>query len=86
MTRLRRNKAKFEFKIHSNINKGPNRTTFDPDKAVQFFQKLAKKDYTSNTLGVRVKHLDSGLVWETDNPKDLIYFVDNIVFYVGTRK
>lgn len=86
MAKLNRNTAKFEFSIHQNINKGPNRVTFDPNRAIKFFSGLNKKHPNCDTLGARVKHLDSGLVWETDNPKDLIYFVDNIVFYVGTYK
>jgi hypothetical protein len=86
MSKLRRNNAKFEFRIHQNINRGPNRITYNPDQAIKFFSKLSKKQINSDTLGVKVKHLDSGLVWETDNPKDLIYFVDNIVFYVGATR
>jgi len=80
---LKRNNANFEFTIHLDRDKGPNRTTYEPNKAIQFFKKLHKNNPKCETLAAKVKHLSSELVWETDTPDDLAYFCNTFVATVG---
>lgn len=83
---LKRNRANFEFTIHLDINKGPNRTTYEPNKASQFFKKMVKRNQGVTTMGVKVKHLASNLVWETDDPTELEYFNSTFVESVGVTQ
>jgi len=83
---LRRNNAKWEFSIHLDYNKGPNRITFDPTSAERFFKKVLKRNPMVDTITTRVKHLSSGLIWETDDPGELNQFIHNIVYKIGVAK
>jgi hypothetical protein len=78
--KLERKNANFEFAIHQNLDKGPNRICFEPEKALSFFRRIkAKEKYA----GIKVKHLYTGLVWETDDAEDLKNFIDTVVETVG---
>jgi hypothetical protein len=83
---LKRKDAKWEFSLHLDYNKGPNRITFTPHTAEKFFKKLQKRAIDTMTLSAKVKHLESGLVWETDDPDDLSQFIEKIVNKVGLTK
>jgi hypothetical protein len=80
MRKLKRQNANFEFSLHQNLDKGPNRITFDPDVALKFFKKLKAKE---DEAGAKVKHICTGLVWETDEPEDLAYFINRVVASIG---
>jgi len=84
--RLKRSNAKWEFSIHLDAERGPNRVTFDPNEAKRFFTKLRRKHKTLDCLVVKVVHLDSKLSWETDDPEELAYFIDNLVQQTGILK
>jgi hypothetical protein len=83
---LKRSSAKWEFSIHLDYNKGPNRITFDPSSAERFFKKVLKSNPSLDTMTVKVKHLSSNLVWETDDPGELNEFIHTVVDRVGVRK
>ncbi len=83
---LKRSTAKWEFSIHLDYNKGPNRITFDPASAERFFKKVLKNNAKLDTIVVKVKHLPSSLVWETDDPGELNEFIHTVVDRIGVRK
>jgi len=82
--RLKRKNAKWEFSIHLDADKGPNRITYDPSEAERFFKRLCKRNPEADDAVVRALHIESNLVWETDNSAELNYFVQNLVNYTGT--
>jgi hypothetical protein len=83
---LKRKNSKWEFSIHVDSKKGPNRVSFDPEKAQTFFKKLVKTVSFPCEPIVKVKHLPSGLVWETDDYQELNEFICVLVNRVGVRQ
>jgi hypothetical protein len=78
--KLDRKSANFEFALHADTEKGPNRVTFEPERAVKFFKKLKARDKYS---AAKVKHLYTNLVWETDDVEELEHFISTVVKTVG---
>jgi hypothetical protein len=83
---ITRKNAKWKFSLHLNETKGPNRVTYHPDKALNFFKKLDIKNHYKDSLLARATHLETGLFWETDDPEELGHFIDNIVVRTGSFK
>lgn len=82
--KLKLNNAKWKFSIHANPDKGPNRITFDPSEAERFFKKLLKRSKMDEEPMVRVIHLPTNMLWETDDPGELNHFIFQLVNRVGT--
>jgi hypothetical protein len=83
---LKRKNAKWEFSIHVNPDKGPNRICFDPAEAQRFFKKVIKRAQFPIEPLVRVKHLPTSLVWETEDYEELNEFIHVLVDRVGVRQ
>jgi hypothetical protein len=83
---LKRKNANWEFSIHLDYRKGPNRITFDPTSAERFFKKVLKRNPEVDSITVKVKHLNSNLVWETNDPGELNQFIYTIVNRIGILK
>jgi hypothetical protein len=81
--KLKRKDANWQFGIHLNYDKGPNRITFSPDEALRYFKKILRRNPEVDTVAVKVMHLPSQLVWETDDPEDLNEFIHVLVNRVG---
>jgi hypothetical protein len=83
MTKIKRKNAKWKFSVHDDPDKGPNRITFDPTDALRFYRKRVKGCKAYDGPIIRVQHLPSKLVWETDDPEELNEFICVLVDRVG---
>jgi hypothetical protein len=83
---LKRKNAKWEFSIHVNPDKGPNRVCFDPSEAQRFFRKVTRNNKLKLDPLAKVKHLPTGLVWETEDAEELNEFICVLVDRVGVRR
>jgi len=79
---LKAKNSRWKFSLHLDATKGPNRVTHDPSVAEKFYKRLVAKNPKANTLAI-VTHMPSNLVWETDDPLDLSYFIHRIVDHTG---
>lgn len=84
--KLKRRNSKWEFSIHADPEKGPNRVTFDPAEAERYFKKILKRSLKLEDPIVKVVHLPTKLLWETDDPKELNHFINVLVHKVGLVK
>ena len=55
--KIKRRNAKWEFSIHVDPDKGPNRITFEPHEAERYFRKVIKRNQTLEDPIIKVKHL-----------------------------
>jgi hypothetical protein len=83
---LKRRNSNWEFSIHVNPDKGPNRVCFDPTEAQRFFRKTLKSNRLKTEPLDKVKHLATGLVWETEDYEELNEFICVLVDRVGVRQ
>ena len=77
------NIPKFEFAIHADETKGPNRVTTDSVRAVRFFEKTKQRGVIDAVC--RVRHMPSGLVFETTFLSELNHFIGTVVEHVNSN-
>lgn len=87
MGKRRSNKTgRFIFYLHSNKAVGPNRTTYDPLKALRFFNSISTKAGFKETIVARVVHIETGLKFETETAEELTEFVTRVVKNLDQRQ
>lgn len=85
MGRKTKKSERFLFQIHADKNRGPNRVTGDPEKAIRYFNTMIHRGWTETMIG-RAIHKASGLQFETDSAEDFNEFIQRVVKNVTNKR